>query len=263
MNEQPQSIVHNGRTRSLPPTKTCRACHQLKDRSEFSIEPRLMDGLKSYCRECCRTKDNEKSLRNKAKNLVVSVDGSKHCGSCGETKPAVQFYVDRRKHDGRKTACKACEDKRLGKNNFPQVSSKVCSKCGIVKDAVEFLPMRRNRTGLASYCRECDGNARSARNLADPKGRWEANLRRYGITVQERQDLLASQDGHCALCPAKEGEGKGHAKRLHVDHDHKTGKVRALLCSRCNLVIGQVEEDRELLFRMIQYVIKYQGEANA
>ena len=50
-----------------------------------------------------------------------------------------------------------------------------------------------------------------------------------GLTIEQYEDRLAKQDGHCALCPATP-----KTRRLNVDHDHKTGKVRALLCNRCN-----------------------------
>ena len=63
---------------------------------------------------------------------------------------------------------------------------------------------------------------------------------RYGITVDQYNQLLEKQDGHCALCPATTG-WKKFDRPLHVDHDHITGKVRGLLCSRCNLVVGVIE----------------------
>lgn len=50
-----------------------------------------------------------------------------------------------------------------------------------------------------------------------------------GVTDEQYDAMLAAQDGHCALCPSKPG-----TRRLHVDHDHRTGKIRALLCHRCN-----------------------------
>ena len=50
-----------------------------------------------------------------------------------------------------------------------------------------------------------------------------------GISDAEYAELLARQDGHCALCPATP-----KTRRLHVDHDHATGTVRGLLCHRCN-----------------------------
>jgi hypothetical protein len=59
----------------------------------------------------------------------------------------------------------------------------------------------------------------------------------YGITVAEYEQMLAHQGGVCYLCsnPPK-------TKRLSVDHDHKTGAVRGLLCYRCNLRLGRERE---------------------
>jgi hypothetical protein len=60
----------------------------------------------------------------------------------------------------------------------------------------------------------------------------DAYLRRtYGITLDQYNELLASQDGHCACCPFTPKEGQ---LPLNVDHDHKTGFVRGLLCWKCN-----------------------------
>jgi hypothetical protein len=50
-----------------------------------------------------------------------------------------------------------------------------------------------------------------------------------GVNDERYEKMLEDQDGHCALCP-----GTGKTRRLHVDHDHKTGEVRGLLCYRCN-----------------------------
>jgi hypothetical protein len=59
----------------------------------------------------------------------------------------------------------------------------------------------------------------------------------YGITLEEYAAKQMAQGGGCALC------GGVHKKRwLHVDHDHKTGKVRGLLCIRCNVALERVEE---------------------
>lgn len=64
-----------------------------------------------------------------------------------------------------------------------------------------------------------------------------AHLRRtYGITLAERDEMLAQQGGRCAMC-----RGERHGARWHVDHDHKTGKVRSILCHRCNVNLGAYE----------------------
>jgi len=73
--------------------------------------------------------------------------------------------------------------------------------------------------------------------------------KRYGLTVEEYQTLLARQEEVCAICrTATDG------KVLAVDHDHLTGQVRGLLCDRCNLLLGRVEDDPSLLRRAAEYL---------
>lgn len=68
-------------------------------------------------------------------------------------------------------------------------------------------------------------------------------LRRYGITEAQYQQIFTKQDGKCALCksPSKA------ARRLDVDHNHRTGIIRGLLCSPCNLALGVIESRWTLL----------------
>jgi hypothetical protein len=62
---------------------------------------------------------------------------------------------------------------------------------------------------------------------------------RYGITLAEYEQILAGQDGRCAICGTEEPGGRGN--RFHVDHDHETGIVRGLLCWTCNRRLGVLE----------------------
>jgi hypothetical protein len=62
------------------------------------------------------------------------------------------------------------------------------------------------------------------------------SMKRYGITVEQYDHMLASQGGVCALCGCPP-----HKKRLSVDHDHNTGAIRGLLCVLCNSTIGRIE----------------------
>ena len=68
-----------------------------------------------------------------------------------------------------------------------------------------------------------------SRSGATVRRRKPRRAKQLGVTDDEYARLLASQDGHCALCPATP-----KTRRLHVDHDHGTGRVRGLLCHRCN-----------------------------
>lgn len=107
-----------------------------------------------------------------------------------------------------------------------------------------------------------------ARNLARRK--WEINnpekweeqkrnqrfKRRYGITSKEYDTLLLNQKGTCAICnKLPQGlHSSGRGKVLHVDHDHTTGKIRALLCDKCNRGLGYFSDNPELLIKASEYI---------
>ena len=69
----------------------------------------------------------------------------------------------------------------------------------------------------------------------------------YGITIEHYETMYSAQDGKCATCQT-------YYPSLVVDHDHKTGKVRKLLCSKCNLALGYVNDNPEILKNMIEYL---------
>lgn len=103
-----------------------------------------------------------------------------------------------------------------------------------------------------------------AKRAADPdylrqKREREAE-RVYGLTAEEFHRLLQAQDGNCAICglPPR-GRANGRARperepRLHVDHDHTTGRVRGLLCGNCNTMIGLAGEDPKVLLKAVEYL---------
>lgn len=93
---------------------------------------------------------------------------------------------------------------------------------------------------------------------------WSLNSS-YGINIQEFENLLEKQNGRCAICCEKETRinGKsGKPQPLSVDHDHDTGKVRGLLCVRCNRMLGYGRDNPEILRRAIAYLERHK-EADA
>lgn len=76
-------------------------------------------------------------------------------------------------------------------------------------------------------------------------------LRRFGLTQADYDEILAAQAGHCAVCDATTGEGK---RRLFVDHDHKTNRVRGLLCHRCNSALGLLDDNPTRIRALADYV---------
>jgi len=78
--------------------------------------------------------------------------------------------------------------------------------------------------------------------------------RHYGITLQTYAILLKQQQGLCAICQRSCSSGY----KLGVDHDHKTGEVRGLLCTKCNAVLGMVNDSQDILIEAIKYLDKAQ-----
>lgn len=108
---------------------------------------------------------------------------------------------------------------------------------------------RKNDVEYAEKIRTRDRNR--------PKGqRRQALLKRtYGLTQQEYDQKLESQGGGCAICGDKFADSQD--RNLNVDHCHTTGKIRGLLCSRCNLTLGKVEDRVDLLLSAIEYLKRY------
>ena len=79
--------------------------------------------------------------------------------------------------------------------------------------------------------------------------------RRFGITPERYADLFRSQNGACAICKNPETATRlGKVKALSVDHCHKSGAIRGLLCSDCNTGIGKLKDDPTILRSAIQYL---------
>jgi hypothetical protein len=88
----------------------------------------------------------------------------------------------------------------------------------------------------------------------NPTRAQSRNLKRaYTLTLEAYEAMVVAQDGKCAICKSDNGD-TNHKKKLFVDHDHQTGKVRALLCHRCNSGIGYMRDDVNLLRAAIAYL---------
>lgn len=87
-----------------------------------------------------------------------------------------------------------------------------------------------------------------------PDAVGNGNLQRYGLDMASYDTLLKAQGGVCAVCKGPpNGRGKEEG-RYHVDHNHVTGEVRALLCSTCNTGLGKFHDDPELLEAAAAYI---------
>jgi hypothetical protein len=123
---------------------------------------------------------------------------------------------------------------------------KWCGDCSKTMPLSNFVRTVATASGYSAYCKPCH-NTRSRASREKIGGSRTYHLtRRYGITAAEADYLLAEQNGLCAICKA--------APAVHVDHDHATGAVRALLCFNCNGGLGQFKDNPELLHAAAYYV---------
>jgi hypothetical protein len=122
-----------------------------------------------------------------------------------------------------------------------------CRDCRLVFGPEGFQRNPQTSDGLNTYCRSCESvrmRAWREKNKAriQDKSRRDHLMSKYGITLEEYEYMLASQGGGCALCSrtAEEAQG-GEGRALVVDHCHLTGRVRGVLCNRCNLGLASLE----------------------
>lgn len=144
---------------------------------------------------------------------------------------------------------------------------KICLLCKLNKLESEFWKQKSNKDGLHNWCKVCAYQrhtvwVRNNREKAnESRRRWreknpgkdaaatqkhyQANRkeileryrqRRYGVSAHTVEKMKLTQGGVCAICKVVP------EKQFHVDHDHRTGKVRSLLCHNCNLALGHLKD---------------------
>lgn len=103
-------------------------------------------------------------------------------------------------------------------------------------------------------CRAASALSRKRNPLTEVAGHLK---RTYGLTLEQYNALVEAQGGMCAICG---GPPNGRVKKLVVDHDHATGKLRKLICDHCNKALGLFEDDPIRMTRAAEYVTKHKGE---
>jgi len=152
-----------------------------------------------------------------------------------------------------------CVDKR----DKPLPASKECSMCKLTKDAIEFR-LRNVKSKfdggkivyLRSRCKACEVLYITRKYHRDPKlaaERYRTSILswRYGISRVILDQMNADQGGVCAICKAS---SPGHTKSWHIDHDHTTGRVRGLLCNKCNLALAFFGDSEKVLLSAAAYL---------
>lgn len=120
---------------------------------------------------------------------------------------------------------------------------KTCTVCQQTKSIEEYY-FRTDSNKYRNTCKECLKNDIENSRLK----------RKYGITTEEYERILKEQDGCCKICGSDSYQFHNKDKKLAVDHDHNTGKIRGLLCSPCNRGLGYFMDSKDLLKKAIEYL---------
>ena len=127
-----------------------------------------------------------------------------------------------------------------------------CKKCLTIKDNVDFYSCKsHSKIYLMGICKSCYNQ--KERNKSAIYHRERILKHRHGITIEDYNQLLLKQNGKCAICGSITPNRKNR-QNFCVDHDHKTGKIRGLLCEKCNRGIGMLQDDPVILQQAIDYL---------
>ena len=140
---------------------------------------------------------------------------------------------------------------------------KTCQVCNRELELFEFPRGKQRVDGSYNYrptCKDCtvEQNLDHYHNKGGKEKQkqrsFKNNLKKYGITPENYQELFKQQEGKCAICSSSEVSVARRSYNLFVDHDHETGKVRGLLCHHCNAGLGHFRDNEETLNKAIEYL---------
>lgn len=224
-----------------------------------------------------RTRSTRVTDGDTQSEVVRRAAGCKTCSCCGETKSLDDFPQDQKAKDGLGYHCLGCCAKRansryrrnrrksgaeysrlLTDDEWREIEARgtmACRKCGREQPLDQFRPTKLPRR--RRVCRDC--RLKRAAELtrlkqADRRAAYQRyRCKQFGITPEDYDRMLEEQQGLCAICRRPLGR-KGQT----IDHCHRTGRVRGIVHSQCNLVIGNAREDIEVLRGAIAYLKSHQ-----
>ena len=135
--------------------------------------------------------------------------------------------------------------------------NKICNHCGIEKSLDTFVKSVNTKSGYRGICKTCSNSYYANRRIThydkireyEKKFHKERRLRyQYNTTKEFIEDLKESQDNKCAICFSE--------VKLVIDHCHTSMKIRGMLCSKCNVGLGQFKDDTIRLENAIKYLNK-------
>jgi hypothetical protein len=171
----------------------------------------------------------------------------KKCNGCGEDKPFSLFAKNKTRKDGYASECKSCASSRI--------------KQARAKDPEKFKERGKKwRETNPNYVDQWKQRNKSRTKTQKRKDYLKST---YGITVLQYENMREAQGHRCYICDKHESEiSNAGPTALNVDHCHGTGKLRKLLCMSCNIALGKVNDNVEILQRCINYIKEHSNATN-
>jgi len=179
----------------------------------------------------------------------------KICTKCNIEKPLEEFHKSSRDKSGVRSECKICV---LGHEPRKPIieGTKICKTCNIEKETEEFGNILvKNKLYKQASCKTCKNKQRTEKRKLDAdkeklRKRKQRLMAKYGLTIENYEVMYGNQEGKCFICNKPES-------LLHVDHCHTSGNVRGLLCSNCNVGLGNFKDNVENLLKAVEYLKLY------
>lgn len=180
------------------------------------------------------------------KKLTVT-EGKKNCSVKGCEKPSrSRGWCATHYHRWRRTG--STEDKSNAKHleeniELRKKGKQRCTSCNRVKPFRLYHKLSKSKTGYRPICKAC---AKQKSSYDDKHANHILNT--YGLSKEEYARLIEESGNKCWIC------GGGSTNRLSVDHNHKTGNVRGLLCKGCNRQLGRWRDNPDVAHRAAEYL---------
>lgn len=275
--------------------KRCSACREIKFLVDFVRNRSASTGYGNYCKLCHNviSRRNRERLHGSSRNYLLRhrygvdpehIDSvlAQQKGLCAVCRRLKARHVDHDHSGGavRGILCFSCNGALGQFNDDPErLASAIryladaaqlmkiigtpgaeqltlCVVCRVRLPVEQFQDDWRRHRRRKQWCRACgDELGRAAIDVLSRSTRRYHLLTKYGIDAHEVEELVADQGGVCAICQTHPAE--------QVDHDHKTGFVRGVLCGGCNAGLGQLKECPDIIRSGIDYLERWRGNGGA
>ena len=241
------------------PNHQCIKCGIFKPLSDFRTYKEVVDvgerrqRRRTECRECAalRCKERRERIRNEeleiANKRLATLLPEKRCNVCTDTKPIeefsrVNYITSTGKQSWRfNSTCIACRRERDRERHHNNLEKERARQREYQKRT------RPERTAASRRYRERNPE----RQQLWREWKWNRSLERlYGVTFEAYRDFVERHGRQCKICGATEG-------KIGIDHCHETGKLRGILCSGCNLALGNIKENAERARGLAEYIEVY------